>query len=292
MEIAYRSPAVGAEIHGVDLRELDKAAFQAIERVLGERGVVFFRGQKLEPEDHIAFAERFGPINVNRFFHPVEGYPKIAEVLKEADQKINIGGGWHTDHSYDDEPARCSILFAREVPPTGGDTLFAGMSAVFDALSEGFKQTLRSMRAVHSSRHVFGRKASVLPGVGESGSGMDDRIGNPDAATQDAVHPVVIAHPDTGRETLYVNPGFTRHFEGWTVAESQPLLKQLYEHAMKPEFQTRFHWEPGSLAMWDNRATWHYALNDYHGHRRSLHRVTVEGGPLAAAPPQRVENPR
>jgi len=283
MEITHSSPAVGAEVHGVDLREVDDDAFRTIERALGEHGVVFFRGQKLEPEDHIAFAERFGPVNVNRFFHPVEGHPKIAEVLKEADQKVNIGGGWHTDHSYDDEPARCSILFAREVPPTGGDTLFAGMGAAFDALSEGFKQTLRGMRAVHSSRHVFGRKARVYPRTDGAGAGEDDRIGNPDDATQDAVHPVVIAHPDTGRETLYVNPSFTLHFEGWTIAESKPLLHQLYEHAMKPEFQIRFHWEPGSLAMWDNRATWHYALNDYHGHRRYLHRITVEGGPLAGA---------
>ncbi len=282
MEITLPSPAVGAEIRGVDLCKLDDATFKQIERALGEYGALFFRDQKLAPEDHIAFAERFGEINVNRFFHPVEGHPQIAEVLKEPDQKDNIGGGWHTDHSYDDEPARCSILYAHVIPPSGGDTLYAGLAAAFDALSDGFKDTLRGMRAVHSSRHVFGRKAATR-GTDGLDPYSDGRIGNPDAATQDAAHPVVIAHPDTGREILYVNPGFTRHFEGWTIEESKPLLHQLYAHAMKPEFQIRFHWEPGSVAMWDNRSTWHYALNDYHGHRRYLHRITVEGGPLRAA---------
>lgn len=290
MDITHPSPAVGAEIRGVDLRQLDDATFSEIDEVFQQRGVVFFRDQKLEPEDHIAFAERLGEININRFFRPVDGHPQIAEVLKEPDQKHNIGGGWHTDHSYDDEPARCSVLFAREVPRTGGDTLFAGMGAAFDALSDGFKDMLRTLRAVHSSRHVFGRRDSAYgdearkkEGDGEAGTDIGQRIGNPDAATQDAVHPVVIAHPDTGRELLYVNPGFTRHFEGWTLEESAPLLKQLYDHAMRPEFQIRFHWEPGSLAMWDNRATWHFALNDYHGERRYLHRITVVGGPLEAA---------
>lgn len=286
MEIIKTSRAVGAEVHGVDLRNLTSEQFSEIEEGFTQHGVLFFRNQKLRPEDHVAFAERFGRINVNRFFRPVDGHPQIAEVLKEADQKVNIGGGWHTDHSYDVEPARCSILYARELPPTGGDTLFAGMGAAFEAFSDGFKDSLRSLRAVHSSRHVFGRKAKTPSGTTEAGYSMgddDERLGNPDEATQDAVHPVIIAHPDSGREILYVNPGFTRRIDGWTYEESKPLLHQLYTHAMKPEFHTRFSWQPDSIAMWDNRSTWHYALNDYHGHRRYLHRITVEGGPISAA---------
>ncbi|NJN51939.1 MAG: TauD/TfdA family dioxygenase, partial [Gammaproteobacteria bacterium] len=187
----------------------------------------------------------------------------------------NIGGGWHTDHSYDVVPAMCSILHALEVPDYGGDTLFAGMGAAYDALSDGFKEMLASLKAVHSSRHVFG-----AAGLAKRGSG--DRIGNPEAATQDAVHPVVIRHPETGRRLLYVNPGFTRSIEGWNQKESDQLLEFLYRHAMSPEFQTRWHWQKGSLAMWDNRATWHYALNDYQGERRHMHRITVEGVPLSA----------
>jgi taurine dioxygenase len=169
-----------------------------------------------------------------------------------------------------------SILLAREVPPRGGDTLFACMAQAYEALSDGLKKTLEGMRAVHSSRHVFGAKANYLQ------SDIRGRLGNTEAATQDAVHPVVVRHPESGRKVLYVNSSFTVRFEGWTAQESAPLLKFLYEHAARPEFTTRFVWREGSIAFWDNRATWHYALNDYQGERRLMHRITVEGVPLAA----------
>ena len=158
------------------------------------------------------------------------------------------------------------------MPPSGGDTLFASMYAAYDALSDGLKHALAGLRAVHSSRHVFGTKRE----------GMEGRIGNPDQAVQDAVHPVVITHPDSGRKALYVNPGFTLRFEGWTDEESRPLLDYLYHHAAKPEFTCRFAWRNGSLAFWDNRSTWHYAVNDYQGERRLMHRITVEGCLVAA----------
>ena len=276
LQIQPTSASVGAEILGVDLRKLTDDEFASILDAFGEYGALFFRDQQLAPEDHIAFAERFGPINVNRFFNAVDGHPQIAEVLKEPEHELNIGGSWHTDHSYDLEPAMCSILYAHEIPPIGGDTLFAGMGAAYDALSDGFKEMLRGLRAVHSSRHVFGRQSNYRGATG-------GRVGNPDAATQDSIHPVVIAHPTTGRPLLYVNPGFTIGIDGWSGAESRALLGFLYEHCAKPEFQTRWRWAPGSVAMWDNRATWHFALNDYQGHRRYMHRITVEGGPLTAA---------
>ncbi len=263
--------AVGAEIHGLNLsRPLDGDDIETVRSALFEHGVVFFRDQHLTPEQHIAFAERFASININRFFRHVPDYPMIAEVRKEPDQKANIGGGWHTDHSYDQVPALGSILYAREIPPFGGDTLFASMYAAYDALSDGLKATLEGMRAIHSSRHVFG--ANNQYGAEHAG-----RIGNPELATQDAIHPVVIRHPGSGRRALYVNPGFTLQFEGWAVEESRPLLDYLYRHASRPEFICRFRWQPGSLAFWDNRATWHYALNDYQGERRLLHRITLEG---------------
>jgi len=218
-------------------------------------------------------AEHFGGVNVNRFFAHVDGQPKIAEVRKEPDQQANIGGGWHTDHSYDQIPAMGSILVARETPPSGGDTIFASMYAAFDSLSDGLKATLEGLNAVHSSRHVFGRKASYDRG----GKDIGNRLGNEEAATQDAVHPVVIRHPISGRQALYVNAAFTLRIDGWTDAESKPLLDYLYQHAARPEHCYRFQWANGSVAFWDNRATWHYALNDYHGHRRLMHRITVEG---------------
>ncbi len=266
---------VGAEIHGVDLREpLTDNVLGTIRDTFGQYGVVFFRNQPLTPEQHIAFAERFGPININRFFTPVPGYPSIAEVRKEPHNKDNIGGGWHTDHSYDRIPALGSALYAREVPNTGGDTLFASMYAAYDALSDGLKATLETLRACHSSRHVFGEGGRTTE------RDLQGRVGNPELATQDAVHPVVIRHPLTGRKALYVNPGFTLNFEGWTEQESQPLLDYLYQHAVRPEFTCRFRWQKELLALWDNRSTWHFAVNDYQGERRLMHRVTIEGTPL------------
>jgi len=270
------SAAVGAEILGLDLADtLSAATIDAIRQALFQYGVVFFRDQKLTPEQHIAFARRFGEINVNRFFKTVDGYPMIAEVRKEPEQTGNIGGGWHTDHSYDQAPAMGSILYAREVPETGGDTLFASMFAAYDALSDGLKRTLDGLQALHSSRHVFGVEAYA--GRGD----LKGRYLNPEAATQDAIHPVVVRHPGSGRKALYVNAAFTMRIVGWTDEESRPLLQYLYQHAARPEFTYRFQWREGSLAFWDNRCTWHYALNDYHGHRRLLHRITVEGAPLS-----------
>ena len=262
--------ALGAEIGGVVLSQpVPAATFAEIRRALGDYGVIVFRDQTLTPEQHFAFAQQWGQINVNRFFRAVEGYPAIAEVRKEAHQKGNIGGTWHTDHSYDQVPAMGSLLYAREVPPYGGDTLFASMAAAYDALSDGLKETLGTLRAWHSSRHVFGEAA--YEGVSEG------RIGNASAATQDALHPVVITQPFSGRKGLYVNPQFTVRIDGWNDDESRALLSFLYQHAVKPEFTCRLRWTAGALAVWDNRATWHYATNDYHGHRRLMHRVTVEG---------------
>ena len=211
---------VGGEISGVDLAvPPGEPGLAEIRRALGEYGVVFFRDQQLTPEQHITFARCFGAIDVNRFFAAVPGYPTIAEVRKEPEQQRNIGNGWHTDHSYDEAPALGSMLYAREVPTTGGDTLFASMYAAYEALSDGLKSTLEGLRAVHSSRHVFGPAAA-----GRRGD-LEGRIRNAQLATQDAVHPVVIRHPDTGRKVLYVNPGFTVRFDGWTEEEFAPIAR-------------------------------------------------------------------
>jgi len=265
---------VGAELEGIDLAAPTVGDIRTIRGALFEHGVVFFRDQRLTPAQHLTLAECFGRVNINRFFTPVDGFPGVAEVRKEPSHKQNIGGGWHTDHSYDTAPAMGSILVARDVPAVGGDTLFASLAAAHDALSEGLRQTLEGLRAVHSSRHVFG-----VNGRSQE-SDVRDRLRNPEFATQDAVHPVIIRHPATGRRALYVNPGFTLRFEGWTDAESRPLLEFLYAHATRPEFQCRFRWAPGSVAFWDNRLTWHHAVNDYPGARRLMHRVTIDGEAL------------
>ncbi len=276
MEVRPISGALGAEILGVDLADgIDDETFARIRAPFFEHGVIVIRDQNLTPEQHLAVARRFGPINVNRFFTPVDGHPEVAEVRKEPHQRQNIGGRWHTDHSYDEVPALGSMIYAIEVPPVGGDTLFANMSLAFETLSQGMKAMLSKLEAVHSSRQVFG------PGY-KANPDLSDRFRNAEQAVQDAVHPVVIRHPHTGRRVLYVNPIFTVRFAGWTEEESRPLLDYLYAHAAKPEFSCRVQWRNGSLGLWDNRATWHLALNDYHGHRRLLHRVTIEGTTLSA----------
>lgn len=266
---------VGATVSDIDVRELDDETASILAAAWAEHGVLFLRDQDLTPDDHISFAERFAPIDVNKFFKPVDTHPQIATVLKEPDQEGNIGGGWHTDHSYDEIPARGSILLAREVPPAGGDTRFADIGAAYRALSPGLQTTLESLHAVHSNEHVFGKTAQYNREMG-------DRLGNPDGVGN-AVHPVVIVHPQTGRKLLYVNSAFTRHFVGWTMEESASLLEFLYEHMAQDEFTTQFSWDVGSVAMWDNRSTWHWALNDYPGHRRLMHRITVSGERLSAA---------
>jgi len=274
MQIRPYGAACGAAVEGVQLSDLSDDQFEQLRGHFWQHGLLFFEDQELSPDQHLAFARRWGPVVVNKFFPASSAHPEIAEVRKEKAQKMNVGGGWHADHSYDEEPALGSILLARELPESGGDTLFANMYAAYDALSDGLKETLGTLRAVHSNRHIYGKgglyeKTDLAPLL-KGG----DRVG-------DAVHPVVITHPDSGRRALYVNPGHTLHFEGWTGGESRPLLGFLYEHATRPEFTCRFRWTPGAVALWDNRCTWHYAVNDYHGERRLMHRITLAGSAIS-----------
>ena len=266
--------AVGSFCLGVQLKDLTDGEFQAIREEFFNRGVLFFRDQEMTPEDHIDFAERWAEIDINRFFAPVPGYPQIAQVLKEADQTKNIGGGWHTDHSYDEVPAMGSILRAIELPETGGDTLFASVQAAYDDLSDEDKAFIEPLKATHSSSHIFGYEAEEAKEVG-------DRFENADQADQHAVHPIALAHPETGRKGIYVNAAFTTGIEGMEKEEADPILHKLYSACVKPEFHYRFEWKPGSLAMWDNRSTWHWAMNDYHGQRRYMHRITLKGVALS-----------
>ncbi len=268
----------GAYIGGIDLSILSSQEAKQLLDALGQYGVLFFRQQSLSPESHIELAEKFGSININRFFTAVEGYPQIAQVLKEPDQKKNIGEQWHTDHSYDQVPALGSILVARELPQSGGDTIFVSMFAAYDALEDKIKKRIANLTAVHSSRHVFGADAQKEANQ----EGEAPRFKNAAAATQDAVHPVVIRHPISGKKGIYVNPDFTVRINDVSEEESEVLLSTLYDHCLNLAFRHQFSWQPGSVAFWDNRATWHQAINDYHGQRRLMHRITLEGEALFA----------
>ena len=267
------TPNLGAEILDADLDS--ETDLNVIKSAFVEHSVVAIRDLDLTPDQHLEFARKWGEINVNRFFKPVDDHPEIAMVLKEPDQSSAIGETWHTDHSYDAAPAMCSMLYARDVPEVGGDTCFASQHAAYLALSDGMKLMLENLNAWHSSRHAFG------VALADEEAHKDGRLGNEAAATQDALHPVIIKHPLSGRKCLYVNGDFTTHFEGWTREESQPLLKQLFAHCARADFTCRLRWKKGTLGIWDNRATQHMAMNDYPGKRRLMHRITIEGVPLS-----------
>jgi len=267
----------GVEFYDVDVNQMSDVELDGVAVAQNMHGVVFIRDQDLDCEQHIAFAQRWGKIVTNRFFERVEEYPQIAIVRKEPKHRTVVGENWHTDHSYDAEPARGSILYAREVPTTGGDTLFANMYMAYEALSKGLKTALEHLSAVHSSAHVFSTEAI------QTNEHDDDRFHSGERAVQRSTHPVVIRHPISGRKALYVNPEFTTHFQGWTEQESQPLLGYLYQHSTQERFVTRFHWSPGTMAFWDNRAVMHKAINDYPNECRLMHRITLAGCALQGA---------
>ena len=262
--------AIGAEIHGFDLAgPLDDADIATIRRALLHHLVVFFHNQTLSPAQLAGFGRRFGTLARYPFVEGLPGQPEVIEVKKLEHERHNFGGIWHTDTSYLDEPPMGSMLHALEVPPVGGDTLFANMYMAYDTLSEGMKNLLGGLRGVSSSA-----KADVT-------RTREDRIASsPGAAARtvfEAVHPVVRIHPETGCQALYVNIAHTVRFDGMTEEESAPLLRFLFEHQVKPEFTCRFRWRAGSLAFWDNRAAQHNPINDYHGYRRVMHRITIAG---------------
>ena len=275
MQTTPMAPKCGVEIAGIQLAETGGDELEAVKRAIHEHGVAVFRGQDFSPEDHIAFAKRWGGIDINNYF-PLDGsHPEIALVRKSAGQQTNIGGAWHTDHSYDQVPAMGSILVARTLPPAGGDTLFAHMAAAYDSLPDDLKQEIAGLEAFHTADHVYkedGLYAQTDMAGDLRGQGLETG----------AVHPVVIRHPQTGRRLLYVNRAFTIHLVGKTREESLPLLERLYAAAVSDDNQCRVRWEPGTVAIWDNRTTWHNALNDYHGHAREMHRITLSGEALAA----------
>ncbi len=275
MQLTPLAPLCGAETHDFQMRELEGDSLERLKQAVYQHGVVVLRGQELSQQDHLDFARRWGGIDVNQYFPLEQEFPEIAVVRKKPDQETNIGGAWHTDHSYDQIPAMGSILVARVLPPKGGDTLYAHMGAAYDALPQDLKDEIAGLEAFHTADHVY--KADGLyaqTDMGKDLRGQDQKTG--------ATHPIVIRHPVTGRKLLYVNSAFTINIVGRSREESLQLLGRLYEHASNPDFQCRVVWEPGSVAIWDNRVTWHNAVNDYHGHAREMHRITLSGQALAA----------
>jgi taurine dioxygenase len=261
---------IGAEIAGIDLaRDLDEATVSELRRLWLEHLVLFFRNQSLDSAQFMAVAERFGPVSEYPFVKGLEDYPNITPVVKLEHERVNFGGVWHSDTTYLEIPPMATMLLARELPPAGGDTLFANQYLAYDTLSDGMKRLLSGLRGVSSSA-----KADVT-------RTREDRIA--DRGTSNAkrvfeqAHPAVRTHPETGRKALYVNTAHTLRFEDMSEVESAPILDYLFEHQIRPEFTCRFRWQVGSLALWDNRCAMHNPINDYHGFRRVMHRITLKG---------------
>ena len=270
IEVRRVAGAIGAEIHGIDLaRGLSDAAFAEIHRAWLAHQVIFFRGQDLPPAQFQSFAQRFGEVIEYPFVKGIEGFPLIVPVVKLEHERHNFGGLWHTDTAYLEAPPMATMLIARELPPCGGDTLFASATAAYDALSATMQTLLAGLRGVNLSARADVTKT------------REDRVNDAPgaAATKEFVaeHPVVRTHPETGRKSIYVNSGHTARFAGMSDEESRPLLDFLFAHQTRPEFTCRFSWQPASIALWDNRCVLHNPVNDYHGYRRVMHRVTLKG---------------
>lgn len=265
----------GMEILDVDLREpLTDAAYREIRLALNDWGVIFFRNQSIGPEHQLAFARRFGTVQPVEFLETVAGFPEVGVIRKDPEQTRNVGGQWHSDHSFDPVPPLGSVLYAHELPERGGDTMFANMATAFESLSDGMKATLETLRVVHSKKNAaYSDKRAER----QADPVLMQRFN--DLAHRETSHPMVARHPDTGRKVLFINANYTARIDGWTAEESRPLLDWLLAQAYRPENTCRFMWEPGSLAFWDNRTANHYALNDYHGERRLMHRCMVQGSP-------------
>lgn len=268
LQIQRIAGSLGAEIRGVDLRHIDDATVSQIHQAFLEHKVIFFRNQQdITPQEYLGFANKLGKPVEYPFVKGIDGYPEIIQVLKREHETTNFGGVWHCDTLYLDEPPKATMLLAREIPPFGGDTLFADQVAAYDALSDGLKTTLENLRGINTSAKADASKT------------REDRIKDSGTKAADLVscHPAVRTHPETGKKNLYVNTAHTARFDGWTEAESVPLLNYLFAHQVKPEFTCRFRWEVGSIALWDNRQVLHNPINDYHGYKRSMLRITLAG---------------
>lgn len=269
MEVISQSNSIGAEIRGIDLStNLSDAEFEQVNQAFLDYQIIFFRDQLLSHQQYCDFASRFGPLKDYLFVDGIDGYPFITEIVKTKTDTEGFGCFWHSDSTYLALPPKATMLYAQQLPPRGGDTLFSDMYAVYRDLSDGMKKLLTPLNAVNSA-NVFSRNEDIYDEV---------KSKNSDKIDQQAIHPVVRTHDETGKQSIFVNSIHTLYLDGMTREESAPILDYLYDRVQTPEYTFRLRWEPNTLAIWDNRCTQHYAINDYHGHRRVMHRIIVEGG--------------
>jgi taurine dioxygenase len=266
IEVHPLTGGMGAEIHGVDLsREMDAHTFGVVHQTALDHGVIFFRNQNITPSQQMAYAKRWGEVHLHPHMPCLKDHPGIIEIVKKEDDTTVFGANWHTDQMFTPTPARYTILYAKQIPPVGGDTLFANLHQAYDALSDGMKAMIANLRTLSIYDKRKKRPAAMTPTA-------------PEVDPEPYEHPLVRVHPETGRKALYLcHIGITRRIVGMSEEESRPLLTYLIQHATRPEFTCRFRWDVGSLAMWDNRRALHYPVNDYFGYRRVMHRITIQG---------------
>jgi taurine dioxygenase len=273
IRVAPMSGALGAEISGVDLtKPLDRERTAEIRRAWLEHQVVCFRDQGITPAQQVAFAEYFGVLDTYPFIEPLPEQPAVIPIVKEKETRANFGGGWHSDTTYQACPPMATLLYARDVPARGGDTLFANMYSAYEALSDGMKSLLSGLAGVFTASKVHGSTGYYQKADHPMASKKD-----PNRVEERHFHPLVRTHPETQRKGLFVSLPHITRIDGMKTEESTPLLEYLARHATRPEFTTRLTWREGSLTMWDNRCVQHYALNDYAGERREMHRITLKG---------------
>jgi len=274
--------SAGAFIGGLDMsKSIGQEAIRFLHTALNEHLVVALRDQTLSLDDLERFTHAMGGCDLTPYVTPIEGRPYVIRILKESHERLNFANAWHSDLSYLETPPSYTVLYCLETPPTGGDTIWANQYLALETLSAGLRYSLMGLQAVHSAGAAYGTGGYL--------DGVKDKMSTPIAPSKEAyaeqTHPVVISHPATGRAALYVNPVYTRRIAGWSSAESESLLGYLYQHAVNENFTWRLQWVKGTLAIWDNRCTQHFALNDYHGYRREMVRTSVKGSkPRAALP--------
>jgi len=282
IEVKPIAGALGAEISTVDLSSVDDETFKEIKAAWLEHLVIFFRDQTITPDQQIAFAKRFGDIHHHPFMKGMDDYPDILEIIKEEGDTKAFGEVWHTDQMFNPRPATATILYAKETPDAGGDTLFANMYLAYETLSDAMKAMLKDVKTFNVGDRKKLMQADKI-GVGPGSDGryvgnekMSAKVRDPGDLQTESSHPIVRTHPETRRKTIYIS-NHTQTLMGFKPAEARPIIDFLRAHAVEPEHTCRFRWEVGSLAIWDNRCTQHRALNDYPGKRRRMHRITIAG---------------
>ena len=274
MEVGRLTGVFGAEVDTGDVRRLDVQQIAELRRLVCEHEVVVLRNQNLSAAEQVDFSRKFGPAGPTPFIEPSADHPEVIKVLKEASDgnAFNFGGAWHSDFSFQPEPPSFTLLHAIDIPPYGGDTLWSSMTAAYAHLHADKKAELDSVMAVHTARDAYSRKMQPLH------SGLSSmNIVCDDSANDTQVHPLVVTHPETDKRVLFFNRAYVRDLVGVPEDAVQSMLDWLHNHTTDARFTLRHRWSRGDLLIWDNRSTQHYALNDYAGFRRELHRTTVAG---------------